>query len=286
MGLIEALRGWLTEPELREIDPDSAEFTRAHRRILERKRLLRRLFAEFCERCLEADRRYFTACPSELRLEIGSGAGVMKEVFPDVLTSDVKRLSDVDLVLRAEDLPFADGSLRAIYGINVFHHVSDPRDFFRETVRALAPGGGLVLIEPYYGPLARLLFKRLFTQESYEMNVEEWPRHRREQVASNANQALSYVVLRRDRAQWEREFPSLELVVDEPHTHMTYLLSGGVNFRQLIPSVLGEWLAALESKLDSLNPVLALEHTLVIRKRRQADRPSSCDASDHVPGLA
>jgi SAM-dependent methyltransferase len=267
VGVIELLRGWLTEPELRALDPDSAQFTRAHRRILERKPLLRRLFAEFCERCLEADRRWFTACPSELRLEIGSGAGVMKEVFPDVLTSDVKRLPGLDLVLRAEDLPFAEGSLRAIYGINVFHHVSDPRDFFRETVRALAPGGGLVLIEPYYGPVARLVFKRLFTQESYEMDVEEWPRHLREQVASNANQALSYVVLRRDKAQWEREFPALELVADEPHTHITYLLSGGVNFRRLVPSALGKRLAALERKAVLLNPVLALQHTLVIRKK-------------------
>jgi SAM-dependent methyltransferase len=273
--MIGALRGWLTEPELRAIDPDSAQFTRVHRRILERKRLLRRLFAEFCERCLEADRRYFAACPSELRLEIGSGAGVMKEVFPGVLTSDVKFLPTVDLVLRAEDLPFAAGSLRAIYGINVFHHVSDPRELFREAVRALAPGGGLVLIEPYYGPVARLLFKRLFTQESYEMDVAEWPRHRREQVASNANQALSYIVLRRDRELWEREFPALELVADEPHTHLTYILSGGVNFRQLVPSALGERLADLERKAVLLNPVLALQHTLVIRKKAQLEDESS-----------
>ena len=270
MSVVDLLRDWLTEPELRGIDPDSARFTRVHRRILERKRLLRGLFTEFCARCLEADRRWFADCPSELRLEIGSGAGVMKEVFPEVLASDVKLLPNVELVLRAEDLPFADGSVRAVYGINVFHHVSDPRDFFREAVRALAPGGGLVLIEPYYGPLARLLFKRLFTQESYEMEVEEWPRHSREQVASGANQALSYVVLKRDRLQWEREFPELELLVDEPHTHMTYILSGGVNFRQLVPSGLGRLLAAVERKATFLNPLLALQHTLVIRKKRDA----------------
>jgi SAM-dependent methyltransferase len=268
VSAIDLLRGWLTEPELRGIDPDSARFTQAHRTILERKRLLRRLFTEFCARCLEADRRFFAGCPSRLRLEIGSGAGVMKETFPEVVTSDVKRLADVDLVLRAEDLPFPDGSLRAVYGINVFHHVSDPRDFFREAVRALAPGGGLVLIEPYYGPVARLLFKRLFTQESYEMDVAEWPRHERVEVASNANQALSYVVLKRDRAQWEREFPVLELVADEPHTHLTYILSGGVNFRQLVPSGLGGLLADVERRAVFLNPLLALQHTLVIRKRR------------------
>jgi len=270
MSAIDVLRGWLAEPALREIDPDSSQFTQAHRQILERKRLLRGLFTEFCARCLEADRRYFAGCPARLRLEIGSGAGVMKETFPEVVTSDVKCLADVDLVLRGEDLPFPDGSVRAVYGINVFHHVSDPRDFFREAVRALAPGGGLVLIEPYYGPLARLLFKRLFTQESYEMDVEEWPRHSREQVASGANQALSYVVLKRDRAQWEREFPALELVADEPHTHLTYILSGGVNFRQLVPSGLGELLAAVERKAGFLNPLLALQHTLVIRKKRES----------------
>lgn len=263
-------RGILQEPDLAGIPPDSDAFTDAHRRILERKQMVQELFAGFYRRCRRADERYFAAAPARLRLELGSGAGLMKRSYSDIVTSDVKHLAWVDLVARGEELPFEDGSLRAIYAMNVFHHVSDPRIFFNEIERVVAPGGGIIMIEPYYGPVARLLFKRLFTQESYDTEADEWPRHGRQQVASDANQALSYIVLRRDLARWQREFPGLELVLDDPHTHLGYLLSGGVNFRQMVPDVLRGLVLAAEDVISPLNPLIALQHTLVVRRRLSA----------------
>jgi SAM-dependent methyltransferase len=265
--VIELLREALQEPELVGVEPDSPDFTDAHRRILQRKHFVQDLFAGFYRRCREADERFFQRATVKQRLELGSGAGLLKQQYPDVLTSDVKHLAYVDLVARGEELPFPNGSLRAIYAMNVFHHVSDPRTFFGEIERVVAPGGGIIMIEPYYGPLARLIFKRLFTQESYDTEAEGWPAHGREQVASEANQALSYIVLRRDLARWTSEFPGLELVSDTPHTHLGYLLSGGVNFRQLVPTSLGGVVLQIEERLGFLNPLLALQHTLVVRRR-------------------
>ncbi len=261
------LRAVLQEPELAGVPPDSETFTEAHRRILTRKRFVQDLFIGFYQRCREADQRYFHAAHASPRLELGSGAGLVKKVFPDVVTSDVKHLAWVDMVARGEELPFADRSLRAIYAMNVFHHVSDPRTFFQEIERVVAPGGGIVMIEPYYGPLARLLFKRLFTQESYDTQAPDWPRHQRHLVASDANQALSYIVLKRDLGRWELECPGLELVLDQPHTHIGYLLSGGVNFRQMVPDALGQPVLSLEQWLEPLNPLIALQHTLVVRRK-------------------
>jgi SAM-dependent methyltransferase len=183
------------------------------------------------------------------------------------LTSDIKPLPFVDLVTRAENLPFDDGALRAIYAINVFHHLPSPRLFFKELTRVLHAGGGIIMIEPYYGPLARFVFKRLHSSEGYEMNVPTWESEADMRAMSNANQALSYVVFARDREIFEQEFPELELLVDRPHTHLRYLLSGGVNFRQLVPKALGSFIAGVESLLSPLNPCLALQHTIVLRSR-------------------
>jgi len=266
-ALTDGLRRLLSEPALNNVDPDSPEFTLAHRRILETKPLTRAVFTDFYRRCCSADERYFGASRSHARVELGSGAGFMKEVAPDVYTSDVKFLPFVDLVARGEELPFADSSLRAVYAINVLHHVSDPRSLFRELTRVLAPGGGVVMIEPYYGPVARFLFQRLFTSEAYEPHAREWSEHGRDQPASGANQALSYVILRRDRARWEREFPQLELVLDQPHTHLSYVASGGVNFRQLVPNGMVNAVSRLERLLAPIDRWLALQHTLVVRRR-------------------
>jgi hypothetical protein len=61
-----------------------------------------------------------------------------------------------------------------------------------------------------------------------------------------ANQALSYIVFERDRALFEQRCPTLEVVVREPLTNwLRYLLSGGLNFRQLVPSRTEEVLRAL-----------------------------------------
>jgi SAM-dependent methyltransferase len=248
------------------LDPDSPEFTMAHQRIVERKKLVRLVFADFCNRCRRADDRYFEKCAATARVELGSGAGLMKRLYPDVITSDIKTVRFIDLVARGEELPFRDGTLRALYGINVFHHLADPQVFFSELTRVVAPGGGCVLIEPYYGPFARLLFRNLFTTESYDTEGPSWQRHDRDRPASEANQALSYIIFRRDHALWTTEFPELQLVADEPHTHLSYLASGGVNFRQLVPTPLGQGLNWLERRLGFLDGVLALQHTVVIRR--------------------
>jgi len=271
MSVIAPLRRLLEEPSLQGLDPDSPEFTEAHRRLVQRKELVRLVFADFCRRSRRAEERYFSGSATGVRVELGSGAGLMKELYPDVITSDVKVLPFVDVVVRGEELPFRDGTVRAIYGINVFHHLSDTEAFFREMIRVVAPGGGCVLIEPYYGPIARVLFKHLFTTESYDLKASSWQRHDRGRPASVANQALSYVILRRDRRLFEARFPELRLVADEPHTHLSYLVSGGVNFRQLVPVSVGRVVGSIERAVPFLNPVFALQHTIVIRR----DRPNA-----------
>jgi SAM-dependent methyltransferase len=260
------LRQWLTEPMVRHLDPDATDFTVTHREVLRRKPMLRWLFESFYRECREMDRRYFGDCPG-LRLEIGSGSSFFQEVYHDVVTSDIKPVPFLQLAANAEALPLTDGSLRALYAINVFHHLPHPRLFFRELLRVLHPGGGAVLIEPYYGPVARFLFRRLHASEGFDPMVFGWERPQAGGPMSGANQALSYVVFVRDRMIFNEKFPELEVVVDRPHTHLLYFLSGGVNFRQLAPTKLTAAIAWTERCMKFLNPILAVQHTIVLRRR-------------------
>jgi SAM-dependent methyltransferase len=269
--LIENLRGWFLEPEMAAAkDSTRTDQALAARTVLERKALLRKLFERFYLQCRDLDQRHFRGTSGKC-LEIGSGSSKMKEMLPNVLGSDVLTLPWLDLVLRAEEMPVADGSLRAIYGINVFHHLSDPRRFFHEAIRVLVPGGGVVLIEPYHGPVARLLFPRLHSDERFDPREPEWRQSWPAGSQDVANQALSYIVFSRDRGKLLLEFPELELVGDYPHTHVWYLASGGVNFRQLVPDRLAGILEVAEHALSPLNRWISLLHTIVLRK---VDGPS------------
>jgi SAM-dependent methyltransferase len=264
--MMRKVRSWLTDPSVRCHDVDGIEFSVAHRGVLQRKKALRQVFESFYHECRSLDHIYFGDCPGE-RLEIGSGAGLFGEVYPDVITSDIKCLPFIDVVLTAGQLPFAENSLRAIYGINVFHHIPKPSEFLREIARVIHAGGGLILIEPFYGPLASVVFRRLHESEGFDTEVPYWDAPWKCGPFSNANQALSYIVFKRDRLRFEREFPELELVLDRPHTHLSYLVSGGVNFRQLLPDLFTPLVKFVEQAVVPFNKWLALQHSLVVRKR-------------------
>ncbi len=259
-------RNWLIDPAARSYDLDSLEYSIVRRHILHRKAILGLIYKSFYHECRTMDLRYFTDCPGR-RLEIGGATSIIKEVYPDVITSDIQPLPFVDVALNAEEIPLSANSLRAIYAINVFHHLSSPRKFFKELLRILHPGGGAVFIEPYYGPLARWFFKNLHESEAFDPNQPSWEASAPMGPFSNANQALSYVVFNRDRAQFVQQFPGLTLVADRPHTHLTYLASGGLNFRQLVPDSLYPLVNSLEGLLAPFDRWIALQHTIVLRKR-------------------
>ena len=265
--MLEWIRARLIEPELRNVDVDSTEFTLRNLKVLKRKKILRELFESFYQELDFIDKAYFSQASGRC-LEIGSGSSLIKETYPDVITSDIKNLPHVDKVFSALKMPFSDNYLRSIYGINVFHHLRDPSGFFNEASRVLRPGGGMILIEPYYGPFATVLLKHLHSSEGFDPYYPTWETHEPTGPLSNANQALSYIVFKREVQRFNDEFPEFEILLDKPHTHIWYLLSGGVNFRQLAPDYMTRFIRNIEKVLAPLNPWLAILHTIVIRKRK------------------
>ena len=264
MSLSVRFRRSLADPRLAGVDYDGDELAVVHRRILSEKPLMRAVFTEFYRACRKLDERHFSG--AGLRVELGAGVSLLKEVYPDVLCTDVKSTPSVDIVVDAQAMPFAEASVRALYAINCFHHFPQPERFFGELERVLAPGGGCVLIEPYHGPVARWFYRRLFDTETFDPDVPGWT-NVDAGVMKGANQALSYIVFERDVDRFRARHPRLELVHRAPlRNYVRYLVSGGLNFRQLVPTFLAPVLVGVEALLSPLAPVLALHHVVVLRK--------------------
>lgn len=263
----------LIEPELKGIDMDSPSRIVVHRRILARKPMIRSVFADFYHLCRSLDERFFGTA-SGLRVELGAGVSLFKHFYPDVLITDIVPADHLDAVVDAQKTSFENASVRALYGINCFHHFPDPTAFFREFMRIVQPGGGCILVEPYHGPLARVLYKRLFTSETFDKAAAEWTRSGSEQGAMvGANQALSYLVFERDRRLLSERFPEIEVVHQEPLTNqIRYLLSGGLNFRPLAPAFSDRPLARFEALLAKSARLTALHQAVVLRRRANAFR--------------
>jgi SAM-dependent methyltransferase len=256
----------IQEPRLRGIDVDSVDLVYRHRDILRAKPMIYGVMGEFYRTCRSLDEKYFSG--TGLRIEFGGGSSLMKDFQPDVQVTDVKEATFLDRVLDAQQMDLRDGSVRAFYGINCFHHLPAPDRFFAELERTLVPGGGCVLIEPYFGPLAEFLYRRLFTTEGFNREQLSWDGDSDQGAMRGANQALSFIVFHRDMAEFQRKHPRLELVATlRLRNYLRYLLSGGLNFRQLVPNWARPVLHGVEWLLTPVDHWLALHHVIVIRKR-------------------
>jgi SAM-dependent methyltransferase len=262
--LVARLRELLAEPLLRGVDLDQPERIVLHRRILASKPQLRQVFVEIYQLCAALDARHLRG--SGRRVEVGAGSSFLRQVVPHLISTDLVADDGLALVADAQQLPFRDGSVRTVYGINCFHHLPDPASFLAEITRVLHAGGGCVLVEPYHGPLARAFYRRVFAQEHFDPHQAEWSSTMT--AMRGANQALSYIVFVRDRGRLSALFPQLEIVQAEPiGNYLRYLLSGGLNYRALFPSALQSIVAGGELLLRPLLRVLALHHVIVIRRR-------------------
>ena len=259
------LREFLMDPRVASVDVDSVDRIVKHRELLLQKRMIREVFFEIYALLRDAETKYFSAGKGK-KIEIGSGSSLLKSAMPEVELTDLVPYEGLDRVVDAMNMPYAEGSLKTVFGIHCFHHLSDPYKFLSEIDRVCSRGGGAILVDPYFGPVASLVFKRLFTNEHFDKMGPAVVDHGG--PMSDANQALSYVVFKREIESFTERFPSLELVTMEPiGNYLRYLISGGVNFRQLLPDVSIPGLKLMESALWPLRHILALHHMIVVRKR-------------------
>jgi nucleoside-diphosphate-sugar epimerase len=132
--------------------------------------------------------------------------------------------------------------------------------------KVLQKGGGVVLIDPYYGFLSNLFYKRAFKTEFFDKDQLAWDTEA--SVMLDANQALTYIVFVRDREMFLREFPGLEIVESKVfNNYIRYVCSGGLNFKQLLPNIAIPFLKLLEVLMRPVNKIFGLHHVIVLRKK-------------------
>lgn len=254
----------LRDPLLDNMDVDGLNRLELHRKMLNRKRMLREVFTEFHHLFRRLDGRFLSG--KGIEVELGAGVSPMRDSYPEVLATDIVEDPHLDRAINAEAMDFADQSVRTIYGQNCFHHFPHPDKFLSELDRVLVPGGGAILLEPYYGPFATFLFKRLFSTEGFDKTYPSWETPATGPM-NGANQALSYIVFIRDRAQFELKHPSLKIAHQQlAGNYLKYLFSGGLNFQQFLPDSFIGLIGLLEILISPLNRWIALHHVIVIRK--------------------
>ena len=237
LSLINAVLG---HPLTRGLSLDDPHTTELRRQIISEKPFLRAIYCEWYNRIL-------SALPSKDKvLELGSGAGFLKEVLPGAITSEVFPISNVDIIADARNLQFADGELDAIVMTDVLHHIPGVDRFFSEASRCIRPGGRVVMIEPWRTQWSEWVYTHLH-HEPFEPD-SDWDIPMSGPL-SGANGAMPWIIFSRDRALFEERYLNLKIASIEPIMPLSYLVSGGVSLRSLMPGVLYKPFRWLESRL-------------------------------------
>jgi len=222
---------------------DDPHTTELRRQIIREKEFLNQIYRDWYRLLIEA-----IPAGQGIVLEIGSGAGFLKEIQPAVLTTEIFTCLGVDAVLDAQRLPFPPRSIRAILMVDVMHHFPRVREFFLEANRCVIPGGVVAMVEPWKTSWSNWIYRHLH-HEPFDPLTPGWE-FSSSGPLSGANGALPWIIFERDRSIFESEFPGWDIEQLKPMMPFRYLVSGGVALRSFLPGGAYSFVCRAENFLE------------------------------------
>ncbi|MGC8625312.1 MAG: class I SAM-dependent methyltransferase [Phycisphaerae bacterium] len=257
--------------------PSDREILNARARAWRNRPLLRSLYHDyFAAMAARFVRRYDNQRhPHGVVVEIGGGTGNFKSFYPDLIVTDIVPTRHIDLAADAMRLPFADGTIDNLVLQDVLHHIPFPLAFFSEANRILAPGGRIVMVEPFISTLSSVLYRishpepvdmrALIFHEPRDLSGTD-PAAFTGHGAFDANQAIPTLLFFRYVGKFQRRFPNLVVCERTVHSMVAYPLSGGFSKPVLMPLAAVPAAKALEDILAPLAHWLAFRMLVVLEK--------------------
>jgi len=253
----------IQEPMTRDINLDSPDSCLAIVKIIQKKSILKNVYHRWYNQI--EDEISGSQAISGPVLELGSGAGFLQDFIPNLIRSEILKISSVDIILDGQFLPFKSNSLKAIVLVDVFHHIPSVNLFLAEALRCLKSGGVIVMVEPWCTPFSRLIYKYIHHEPYYPQSTN-WA-FAKAGPLSQANSALPWIVFERDRTIFEKKFKQLKIKKISLHTSFSYLFSGGISKKQLIPVTIYYLYNKLKKFFAPWSDYFALFATIIVEKQ-------------------
>jgi hypothetical protein len=250
-----------------KVNKDGSERIVIHRDILSKKKITRKIFLEFYNLMLAAEKKFFSNSSNNgKRIELGAGSSFFNKIDFNIEKTDVVAGPDIARVVDATKMPYKKNEIKTFFGVFFFHHLQNPYKFLDEVSRCCKKNGGVILIEPFHGPLSRFIHSHMHKNEFYDRNG---PAIKNTSLPmSDANQALSYIVFFRDKLFFEQKYNDLEIIqLKKINSYLRYIISGGINFKQLLPDFMVPIIRLIEIILTPISYFFCVHYLIVIKKK-------------------
>ena len=91
-------------------------------------------------------------CVEGSTLEVGGGFGSLKEEWKSLVSVDIVRMPNLDVVCDAQILPFVPDSFNNVVAVDTLHHLEWLLRVFQQGAAILQYGGYLILVGPAITP--------------------------------------------------------------------------------------------------------------------------------------
>lgn len=184
--------------------------------------------------------------------ELGSGIGVMREVVPEVVVSDVVRTPYVDTVVSAYEIESTERVWSTIYAFDVLHHLREPFRFFESASRSLRVGGRIVLMEPAATWGGRAFYSLVHPEPIKPRRlVSPYVFPADDAAGTFANMAMGWTLFVRDRREVDDRLARIGLrrIAILFRDGVAYPATGGLSRSQLLPTAVLRLLLRIERAL-------------------------------------
>ncbi|MDP3954680.1 MAG: methyltransferase domain-containing protein [bacterium] len=239
------------------MNQDTKEALFLHKNRIKQKDILNKVYIDFYN--------HFKASsvPGGLCIELGSGGGFLKEIIPDVITSDLLEAPGIDKIFPATEIPYSADSVSAFFMLNVLHHIKNSEKAIQEMERSLKIGGKIIMIEPINSMWGRIIYKYIH-KEKFDPKAG-W-RIEGEGRMSDSNIALPWILFVRDRKIFEKRFPHLKIIKIYYHSPFKYLFSGGLSNFQFLPTIAYPLIRRFDDIVSRIFPEISMFVTVEIEK--------------------
>ena len=248
------------------MDAHAQEQLLRHRRVWQRKPVLRRIYnEEFFARMISFRK------PGGICVEVGGGPGFLRQLLPGVVSTDLIWCPWLQAVADAQKLPFRPASVSNVFGLDVLHHLAAPMRFLEEAGRILVPSGRLILVEPWITPFSHFIYRYLH-QEDCDLSARPLDAASdpsvNEKKPFDGNQAIPFLLFRsRSRQKTMDLLPNFHPLVIEQFCLFAYLFSFGFKPLNLLPEFLYPIVSSFERATLPLWRSLAAMRVLVVLEK-------------------